>query len=73
MEIFLPTNLFIRVDLPELGIPTKFTKPDFKSIFPKLNMRLFYLITQIFKTLNNFVAAASSAFFKLAPVADTTS
>ena len=31
---FLPTNLFIRVDLPELGIPTKFTKPDLSLFFP---------------------------------------
>ena len=34
IEIFLPTNLFIRVDLPEFGIPTKLTKPDFNFITP---------------------------------------
>ena len=36
IEIFLPTNWFISVDLPEFGIPTKLTKPDLKSIFSKL-------------------------------------
>jgi len=36
IEIFFPISLFISVDFPEFGTPTKLTNPDFKSVFFKL-------------------------------------
>ena len=44
IEIFFPTNLFIRVDLPELGTPTKLTKPDFELFFFKITNTTFGLL-----------------------------
>ena len=42
IETFFPTNLFIKVDFPEFGMPSMFTKPDLDSNLFKLSINHFF-------------------------------